>query len=179
MPTDRANARPAGSPTRIIWGLFGICLVGLAFGAFVLPNMLPAATGSLPPHIDPGLIQTGDARPPNALAAVKAVPQIAPSEKAAVATTPVPSRPPHPHAAPKVQPQLPDGEPFGLTAHVDAAIDRALAAAKIPASPLADDAEFLRRVTLDITGAIPTCEQTIAFLLDGDPHKRARKIDDL
>ena len=61
MPTDRTNASPAGSSLRIIWGLFGISVVGLAFGAFVLPNMLPAAAGSLPPHYDPGLIQTGDA----------------------------------------------------------------------------------------------------------------------
>jgi hypothetical protein len=178
MPKDRTNARFARSPLGIVCGLCGICVVGLAFGAFVLPNMLPAATGSLPPHIDPGLIQTGDARPPAATVAPKASP--APGKTAVTAKPIVPPRPPHPlDAAPKVEPKLPDGEPFRLTADIDHAIDQALAAAKIPASPLADDAEFLRRVSLDITGTIPTLEQTMAFLLDGDPHKRARKIDDL
>src|SRR5207244_1052242 len=102
-------------------------------------------------------------------------------EKAAVVIKPtVPPRPPHPlDAAPKAEPQLPEGEPFCLTVDIDREIDQALAAAKIPASRLADDAEFLRRVSLDITGTIPTFEQTMAFLLDGDPHKRAHKVDDL
>jgi Protein of unknown function (DUF1549)/Protein of unknown function (DUF1553) len=178
MPTDRTNARPARSPMRIVWGLVGISVVGLAFGAFVLPNMLPAATGSLPPHIDPGLIQTADSPPPNAAAVPKVVPQVVAPAKPPVVIKP--SRLPHAlDAAPKVQPQLPDGEPFCLTADIDREIDQALADAKIPSSPLADDAEFLRRVALDITGTIPTYEQTMTFLLDGDPHKRARKIDDL
>lgn len=177
MPTDRTNASPARSPMRIIWGLVGISVVGLAFGAFVLPNMLPAATGSLPPHIDPGLIQTADA-PPNAAGVPKVVPQVVAPAKPPVVSKP--SRLPHAlDAAPKVQPQLPDGEPFCLTADIDREIDQALAEGKIPPSPPADDAEFLRRVTLDITGTIPTYEQTIAFLLDADPHKRTRKIDDL
>jgi hypothetical protein len=181
MPKDHTNVRPGRSPLGIIWGLCGICVVGLAFGAFVLPNMLPAATGSLPPHIDPGLIQTGDARAPGPVVPPKAPPQVVVPARPPVAIKPAtPPRPPHPlDAAPKIEPHLPDGEPFALTAAIDQEIDQALAAAKIPASPLADDAEFLRRVTLDITRSIPTYEQTITFLLDGDPHKRARKIDDL
>src|SRR5437773_6391533 len=132
MPTDRTNARPAASPLRIIWGLLAICVVGLAFGAFVLPNMLTAATGSLPPHIDPGLIQTGHAAPANPLAAVKPGPPVAAAEKAAVLLQPVvPLRPPHPlDAAAKVEPRLPEGEPFCLTADIDREIDQALAAAK-------------------------------------------------
>src|SRR5439155_19521776 len=50
---------------------------------------------------------------------------------------------------------------------------------KLPASPPADDAEFLRRATLDLTGTIPTYDRTLAFLLDADPHKRAKLIDEL
>ncbi len=46
-------------------------------------------------------------------------------------------------------------------------------------SPLADDAEFLRRVTLDITGTLPTSGQATAFLADTSVDKRARKIDEL
>lgn len=48
-----------------------------------------------------------------------------------------------------------------------------------PAPPLADDAEFLRRVSLDLVGVIPSAEKVAAFLKDADPKKRARVIDDL
>src|SRR5262249_54917844 len=46
-------------------------------------------------------------------------------------------------------------------------------------SPLADDAEFLRRAYLDITGTIPTPEKAAAFLDGTDPGKRAMLIDEL
>lgn len=47
------------------------------------------------------------------------------------------------------------------------------------ASPLSGDAEFLRRIFLDLTGRIPTIEQTRAFLSDQRPDKRAVLIDQL
>ncbi|PWU06716.1 MAG: hypothetical protein C5B51_11700 [Terriglobia bacterium] len=47
-----------------------------------------------------------------------------------------------------------------------------------PAQP-ASDADFLRRVSLDLTGRIPAPERVDAFLQDSDPAKRARLIDDL
>jgi len=47
------------------------------------------------------------------------------------------------------------------------------------ASPLADDSEFLRRITLDLTGMIPTTAQTRKFLADSNPEKRAQIIDQL
>lgn len=43
----------------------------------------------------------------------------------------------------------------------------------------ADDATFLRRVHLDLTGRVPTIEQTRQFLADTSADKRARKIDEL
>ena len=47
-----------------------------------------------------------------------------------------------------------------------------------PAAP-ASDAEFLRRVTVDVTGRIPTPEAAEAFLSSTDPSKRAKLIDSL
>ena len=46
-------------------------------------------------------------------------------------------------------------------------------------SELADDAEFLRRVRLDMTGTLPTAEEVQTFLTDRRPNKRAKKIDEL
>lgn len=46
-------------------------------------------------------------------------------------------------------------------------------------APLASDAEFLRRVTLDLTGRIPTVERAEAFLASDSPNKRAQLIDEL
>src|SRR5205823_2925857 len=47
------------------------------------------------------------------------------------------------------------------------------------AAPIAPDAEFLRRVTLDLNGTIPTAAETRAFLADADPKKREKLIDKL
>ncbi len=46
-------------------------------------------------------------------------------------------------------------------------------------SDLCSDAEFLRRVRLDMTGTLPTPEEVESFLADKSPDKRARKIDQL
>lgn len=49
----------------------------------------------------------------------------------------------------------------------------------IPPSELTDDATFLRRVRLDVTGQLPTPDAVRDFLADVDPEKRAKKIDQL
>ena len=49
----------------------------------------------------------------------------------------------------------------------------------VPPSPICDDATFLRRVTLDIAGRLPTTEETGAFLAAKDADKRDRVIDTL
>ncbi len=49
----------------------------------------------------------------------------------------------------------------------------------IPPSPVCDDATFLRRVTLDIGGRLPTEEETREFLADTATDKRERLIDRL
>lgn len=48
----------------------------------------------------------------------------------------------------------------------------------VPA-PAADDAEFLRRVYLDLTGVTPTVAEARRFLADRDPEKRTKLIKKL
>lgn len=50
---------------------------------------------------------------------------------------------------------------------------------RIAPSPLAGDAEFLRRVHLDVIGRLPTVDEARRFLADDDSQKRARLIDAL
>lgn len=57
-------------------------------------------------------------------------------------------------------------------------IDRLLSDARLPVSR-ASDAEFLRRVYLDLTGCIPTSSQARSFLADRSPTKRQQLIDQL
>lgn len=49
----------------------------------------------------------------------------------------------------------------------------------IPPSPICDDATFLRRVTLDIGGRLPTEAESQAFLASTESDKRDRVIDEL
>jgi len=70
-------------------------------------------------------------------------------------------------------------DPAPIIAAVDREWRRILDAAGVPASPDADDAEFLRRACLDITGRIPSYERTVAFLASENPAKRYQAIDDL
>lgn len=60
-------------------------------------------------------------------------------------------------------------------------IDEMVAARFVGQSPAprADDAEFLRRVWLDLAGRIPNAEEARRFLDNGDPDKRTQIIDQL
>jgi hypothetical protein len=65
------------------------------------------------------------------------------------------------------------------TAPIDQFVVGKLRRLGIVPSELCNDAEFLRRVTLDITGTLPTAQEVEAFLADASPDKRSRKIDEL
>jgi hypothetical protein len=67
----------------------------------------------------------------------------------------------------------------GLAQWIDFEIQKKLDAEKVRASGPADDAEFLRRVYLDIIGVIPPADKAAAFLDSKEPDKRARLIDEL
>lgn len=62
---------------------------------------------------------------------------------------------------------------------IDDEVVRTLSLLRIPVSPRADDATFLRRVRLDLTGRLPTREEVEAFLKDSAKDKRAALIDRL
>lgn len=66
-----------------------------------------------------------------------------------------------------------------LTRLIDHEIQAKLDSAGLPTSPLADDAEFLRRIYLDLNGVIPSADEVVAFLRSRDPQKRAKRIDEL
>ncbi len=49
----------------------------------------------------------------------------------------------------------------------------------VESAPLATDAEIVRRLSLDLTGRIPSPEFVAAFLADGDPNKRSKLVESL
>lgn len=62
---------------------------------------------------------------------------------------------------------------------IDKHVDAKLAKLNIAPSPVCDDAEFLRRISLDLTGTLPTPAAARAFLTSKDPKKREKLVDEL
>ena len=62
---------------------------------------------------------------------------------------------------------------------VDSYIFGALQAAGVQPAPPTTDLEFIRRVTLDLTGRIPTPDRIAAFLADNSSDKRSKLVDEL
>jgi hypothetical protein len=62
---------------------------------------------------------------------------------------------------------------------IDAYIFADLEANHIRPAAKTTDWEFIRRVTLDLTGRIPTPERTVAFVADTTANKRAKLVDEL
>jgi hypothetical protein len=69
--------------------------------------------------------------------------------------------------------------PVELAARIDARLEARWKADKVQPAPPADDAEFLRRAYLDITGCIPRPADVHAFLADRSADKRGKLIERL
>jgi hypothetical protein len=60
---------------------------------------------------------------------------------------------------------------------LDALVDRYLTEAKVPLASPTTDVEFVRRITLDLTGKLPTPQQVRGFVLTSEKDKRAKLIE--
>ncbi|MDE0325414.1 MAG: DUF1549 domain-containing protein [Candidatus Poribacteria bacterium] len=69
--------------------------------------------------------------------------------------------------------------PESVNTSIDDEILKLLSTLRLPVSPTVDDATFLRRVTLDLTGHLPTPEMVTAFLGDSNTNKRETLVDTL
>ncbi|WP_442510330.1 DUF1549 domain-containing protein [Novipirellula sp. SH528] len=65
------------------------------------------------------------------------------------------------------------------TSPIDRFVFAKLNKLNITPSPNCSDEEFLRRVSIDITGTLPTPDEVRSFLNDHRDHKRRRKVDEL
>lgn len=80
---------------------------------------------------------------------------------------------------------VPPGSPtYGFeqnqqTGSIDSYITADWQANGITPAPLTTDGEFVRRITLDLTGRIPTPANVLAFVASTDPQKRSQLIDQL
>ncbi|MDW8267217.1 MAG: DUF1549 domain-containing protein [Gemmataceae bacterium] len=62
---------------------------------------------------------------------------------------------------------------------IDELVIAQLQKAGIVPSERCTDEEFLRRVSLDLTGTLPRPDEVVAFMADPSPDKRSRKVDEL
>ncbi len=63
--------------------------------------------------------------------------------------------------------------------YVDNLVNAKLQKLRLPSSGICTDDEFVRRSTIDITGLLPTEQETAAFLASTEPDKRAKWVDTL
>jgi len=72
-----------------------------------------------------------------------------------------------------------DRDVLALAGKIDLYLTATRLKAKVTLASLADDAEFLRRVYLDLNGKIPPVSEARAFLQDTNPDKRLRLVQRL
>lgn len=69
--------------------------------------------------------------------------------------------------------------PESVDTSIDTEIFKLLSTLQLPASPTVNDAAFLRRATLDLTGRLPAPDTAAAFLANPNPKKREMLVDTL
>jgi len=69
-----------------------------------------------------------------------------------------------------------DSLPSAVSTVIDLRIDEQVRARRVPLAPPSEDAEFFRRLTIDLRGHIPSADEVRAFLVDSSPDKRTRAI---
>lgn len=69
--------------------------------------------------------------------------------------------------------------PVDTPTKIDELVVQKLRKLGIVPSGICDDHEFLRRVSLDLTGTLPAPQEVVDFLSSIDSNKRAKKIDEL
>lgn len=72
---------------------------------------------------------------------------------------------------------LPADRPIEVV--VDHYVDELLKKDNVPAASLIDDGNFLRRITLDLAGRIPTAAEVQSFAASSEPDKRVKLVDRL
>ncbi|MBI4906661.1 MAG: DUF1553 domain-containing protein [Acidobacteria bacterium] len=77
------------------------------------------------------------------------------------------------------QPGTPQFPPLTANNPIDGHVNAQLKRLGIPPSGLTSDNEFLRRLSLDVTGLLPTAAEARAFLANTSPDKRSTLINDL
>jgi hypothetical protein len=87
-------------------------------------------------------------------------------------------------AAKKAAPEKRPKRPTKVVSHptldsegLDALVEKHLESAKVALAKQTTDVEFVRRVHLDLTGKLPTPEQTRGFVLTREKDKRAKLIE--
>jgi hypothetical protein len=84
---------------------------------------------------------------------------------------------PHSKAKLPPRPEKVVTQPTLTSAALDSLIDKHLAEAKVPEASATTDVEFIRRVTLDLTGKLPTPEQVYNFVQTHEKDKRPKLIE--
>src|SRR5207244_6642720 len=75
--------------------------------------------------------------------------------------------------------KIADYPAFPTNNFIDTLVFAKLKKLNVLPSDLADDADYLRRVSLDVIGTLPTAAEARRFLADGRPDRRALLVDEL
>src|SRR5947209_8012688 len=105
--------------------------------------------------------------------------EVAAGRQPAAASSPPPPPPPplHPREeSPCAGTPAPDRP---IEEVLDHSIDARLKAENLTPAPQADDANLIRRLTLDLVGRIPTVPEVKAFVESKEPDRRAKLVDRL